>query len=549
MRNSRVRVTPKSDVRSWSRREVLARGAGVASVLALPQLWIPKAWGQTATFDYYISTSGNDSNPGTLTQPWALTSLQNTSPNNPKMAGKRVGLIAGNYSMAGITSSHTGPGDYNWALLSIPGGSPGSPTRIASCDVNGNYKARAAKITGPGANPTNALMGGVPNSGAGSSYITIDGIVINGNGIDWGGSGPNPGHVIQFYGSYNPGSGSNPADVTGITVQNCELYGILTTSHVGNNGALIFLEGVHHSLVQNNLLHDANSSASLDQDHVHAIEEYGCHDNQILNNTIYNCSSGIEAKLACTGTIVAYNYFYNVAVGAGGACSVFEGFDGGPGNPNAGPAPITYLIHHNVMDNCGPIHEEDINTNFIGQALNCYNNTVYDTRSGSIPGWQYNSNQPSLVQFYNNIYVSTASAGGGNVIYKGKINVASGGYTVLDYNCYYAANGNYTEEWGLGSNSYSSLSSWQGATGAEAHSMTSNPAFASSITSGAGAAQFQLSSGSPCKSAGRSNGTSSGSVCDMGAWANGTTQVGCNFTPGSTSAGQPVPDAPTLTVS
>ncbi len=546
MRNSRVRFTPKSGARSWSRREVIARGAGMASVLALPQLWIPKAWGQTATFDYYISTSGNDSNPGTLAAPWALTSLQNFSPNNPKMAGKRVGLVAGNYSMASIKSSYTGSGDYNWALLSIPGGSQGSPTYIASCDANGNYSARTAKITGP-ASPTNALMGGVPNSGTGSSYITIDGIVINGNNLDWG-APAQACHIIQFYGSFSNTSSYN-ADVTGITVQNCELYGIATTSHPGGNGALIFLEGVHHSIVQNNLLHDVNSTSSLDQDHVHAIEEYGCHDNQHIHNTIYNCISGIEAKQGNTGTIVAYNYFFNVAVGGAGACSVFEGFDGGAGNPNTGPAPVNYVIHHNVIDSCGSIHEEDINTNYISLPVNCYNNTVYDTRSGSIPGWQYNSNQSGLVQFYNNIYVSTASTGGGNVIYKGKINVASGGYTVLDYNCYYAANGNYTEQWGRGSNSYSSLSSWQSATGAEAHSMASNPAFASSITPGKGAAQFQLSSASPCKGAGRSNGTNSGSVCDMGAWANGTTQVGCNFTSGSTVSAQPIPDAPALSVS
>ena len=103
MTKSRNKTIEKSEARSWSRREVISTAARVASALAVPQLWLPKAWGATTTFDYYISTSGKDSNSGTLASPWALTSFEDTNPNNRLMAGKRIGLIAGNYSTAGIT--------------------------------------------------------------------------------------------------------------------------------------------------------------------------------------------------------------------------------------------------------------------------------------------------------------------------------------------------------------------------------------------------------------------------------------------------------------
>ena len=43
--------------------------------------------------------TGNDNNPGTLAQPWALTSFIQGSANNNKMAGKRIGIIAGNYTI------------------------------------------------------------------------------------------------------------------------------------------------------------------------------------------------------------------------------------------------------------------------------------------------------------------------------------------------------------------------------------------------------------------------------------------------------------------
>jgi hypothetical protein len=545
MTKSRNRTIRKSEARSWSRREVISTAARVASALAVPQLWLPKAWGATTTFDYYISTSGNDANPGTLASPWALTSFQDTNPNNRLMAGKRVGLIAGNYSTAGITTTHTADADYTYSLLNIPAGTSGSSTYIASSDTSGNYSARAAIIT-VGGTPTLGIMGsgGGQMGGGTSSHITVDGIVINGNNLDWNLSALQmTGHLLQFWGTYNGTNTSNPASETGIVVTNCEIYGIKTTSHPGNNGALVWFEGCYNCIVQNNYLHDATSTFAADQDHVHAIEEYGCHGNQYIYNTITNSSSGIEAKLACTGTICAYNYFYNVGVGMAGASSVFEGFDGASGNSNSGPSPINYYLHHNVIDGCAALHMADLNTTFLAQPINVYNNTVYDTSAGATVGWQLFADAANLVSFYNNIYFTTQGTGGGGG-HNGKLNVAANGNATLDYNCWYQAAGNYAAMWGINTTTYNSFAAWQAAIGSsyETHSRTANPAFSGSITSGKGAAQFQLGSGSPCL------GTGSGGV-NIGAWDGTVTQIGCSFALGSTTSGSPpVPVAPVLSV-
>src|ERR1700721_4657316 len=122
----------KTGANSWSRRDVLSRGAGALCALALPEFVIQKAFGQsTTTFDYYISPTGSDSNPGTQASPWAITSLQDTNSNNARMAGKKVGMIAGTYACSGMQSGST-PNDYHPPVLILPKGTAGPPPPLNS---------------------------------------------------------------------------------------------------------------------------------------------------------------------------------------------------------------------------------------------------------------------------------------------------------------------------------------------------------------------------------------------------------------------------------
>ena len=63
------------------------------------------------TFNFYVSPTGSDSNPGTLTQPWAITSLMlisrnsNNVSNCNKTSGQRIGFLPGTYY---LTTKFTG---------------------------------------------------------------------------------------------------------------------------------------------------------------------------------------------------------------------------------------------------------------------------------------------------------------------------------------------------------------------------------------------------------------------------------------------------------
>jgi len=505
--------------RAVSRRSVLrAGGILVPAALVAPSFFARVARAASAPlFDFYISTSGSDQNPGTVSQPWAITSLQDTNGNNGKMAGKRVGLIAGTYNIANMRSGSQ-PGDYQHPVLRVPTGSASAPSYVGSSDSSGNYSRGAAVLvygTSAGVNP---MIGQNPGD---RGYWTLDGVELNGNGY----AGP----LINL--GYTTGGYTSGGTVPGVIVRNCHLHGI-TGSPVGNNEALIFNAGTSGAIITNNVMHDAHKPAQ--PDHCHAYLEYGCQGTQITFNTIYNCDTGVHAKAGCSGTVVANNYFYNCPT-----CAV-QGMDGAEGNPNTPGTP--YSVHHNVIDSCGASHQCDINGQAY-QGLNWYNNTIYNTQTGSVAALDLRAGSSSLIKSYNNLVVCTANGTGQ---YMGTVALSSGGYSVLDYNCYHF--NSFGQAFGLsGSSTYGSLSAWQSASRAETHSMTGSPSFASSIQAGAGAAQFKLASGSPCAGAGRVGGSSSGAACNIGAWDGTVTQIGASTT--GTAPPAVVPDAPNLTVS
>lgn len=519
-----------------SRREVLRKGAAIAAVGVLAPSLPRFARAATGPFDYYISTTGSDSNAGSLSSPWAITSLKANNANNAKIAGKRVGLLPGTYNIGGMESG-SNPGNYSYSVLSPPFGSSGSPTYIGSSDSSGNYSPRTATIkwtdSGGGiANCNGGLIGPeyVPSNYSGTpGYITIDGLII-----DCGNS--SGGHAVQVMSDYGNGGMYETTAVTapvGIIIQNCEIRNIAATD-VGNNDALVFFRGCNGGIVQNCYLHDISKPSQ--SDHAHAIEEYGSQNCQYIYNTVVRCTGGIESKGGCGGTVVAYNYI------TASQFAALMGFDGGTGNPNK---PNTaYSIHHNILDgNVGaagaPCLTGDQNIALNYQDINYYNNTIYDSRSGSQQEVRLGTTSGATVAFYNNIICTPAVTGGGNSAHPGVVNLSSGGYTTVDNNCYCMA----AFCLGVDGNTYSSLSAWQSATHADAHSWAQEPGFVGSITSGGGPAQFKLATTTALVAGGQ------GGV-NVGAWDGQVTQIGCNFAPGSVSGTPTVdPSPPVLTVS
>jgi hypothetical protein len=572
MRKSRIGVTPTSAGRMWSRREVLARGAGAASVLALPQLFIPNAWGQTTTFDYYISTTGNDSNPGTLSAPWALTSFIYNSANYNKMAGKRIGLIAGNYQITSAFPEQGGASAYGWSRLTVPNGTSANPTYVASSGTNGNYSARAAVITFTDTTYTNqghpatdnVLIGGNPNGG--NANIVIDGITLNGNGLAIH-TAAGAGRLINFVGASatNTASSSGSSGYTGIVVENCEIYNMNpwptgAGGWPGGNYALVSFESLQNAVVKNNYIHSITLGSTCSAQHVAACYQISCANTLYQYNTVANCPDcgGFWSKFGSTGSTAEYNYFSNVCTSTSGTlsgsgaigdlCGVIMHWDGTQGTPNSGPGDTTQLVHHNVFDGCGrPFEGASGSPNGISQSTNVYNNTVYETLTTACEGWLTGSNSGAQVQYYNNIYMTTNGSGGRN---QGKIVLTSGLFSKLNNNCYFSTTGAYSGFWYIyQGSSYAAFASWKSEvggilSGSESNSINVNPQFSlpSGYVAGGGAVQFQLAAGSPCIGKGSGGG-------NIGAWDGSATQIGCSFGSGSVSSALPVPVAPVLTIS
>jgi hypothetical protein len=185
--------------------------------------------------------------------------------------------------------------------------------------------------------------------------------------------------------------------------------------------------------------------------------------------------------------------------------------------------------------------------------VNIYNNTIVlkPTAPPYSAAW-VTSQSSRNVKFYNNIYAGAADGSG----YKA-FHLNSAGPAIWDYNLYIGSGMN----WALSNNSLLSavlgafttqstvaaaVAAAGGISGLDAHSIATNsPGF-----TGAGllAQAYQLVSSSPARNSGRSDGTSGGAMCDMGAWGNGATQIGCSFAGGSSGSNTVIPMAPSLNV-
>jgi hypothetical protein len=462
------------------------------------------------TFDYYISPTGSDSNPGSLASPWAITSLQDTSPNNSKMPSKQIGLLPGTYSVAALNSGSQ-PKDYAHPKLAIPSGTASAPTVVAST------KPRAAVLDNTGYTGVNPVFGQNPDA---IGYFVLDGVTIDDTGCA----------VTPVYCNY---SGSRPytgpGTIPGVVIQNCDVHGLTYTGAVdGENRSLIGLQGTLGAIVRNNHLHDEVDTAQ--PDHGHGYLEFGCTGTQLLQNTFSNCTSGSHMKAGSAGAVIAYNYYYNCS------SSAIQGCDGAEGNPNT--PDTAFEIHHNVIDTCVAPNAFDVNEGTAAgatMAIHWYANTIYDSYGGGAGsatalGLYTNtaSKYDSLMSCYNNIVALPKVSSGYDET--GIISTSKTGPAVWDYNDYYFAS--YKYAWGyyyVSGAQYSSLAAWQAAGGLDAHSLVLDPQFASTITPGAGAHQFKLASGSPCVNAGRVGGVSTGKAVNMGAWDGTATQIGCDF--------------------
>jgi hypothetical protein len=548
--------------RAISRREILRIGGMVipAAVL-LPRWMTANAQTVSTSFDFYVSPTGSDSNPGTVAAPWAITSLMNRSINANNQAnfnrtsGKRIGFLPGTYNVAAQMQTDAYSGAFQ-----IDGGTAGSPTYYGSSNSSGQYSLGTATITaltsggqpGGGFNwPNNGpILGGlcsnVPHT---AGYVTIDGLRFTAysyKGIRLGG-------VSAGYG---------PGGLVGCVIQNCEFFGQSQISGATtDNFASIWVDGMAGqgtgNFIQNNYFHDNIGVIPGGEEHLGAIFAFHCNGLTVQFNTGIKSGSFWGKDANVYGNTIAYNYIDNSGFttkgGAGGIYDWTGAFSG------AGPFSQTTNIHHNIVVAGGWALALRDAAAYLGwvSPVNVYNNTLIMVNAGGPYPAIWCAGQPAAagkIQVYNNITTGVADGSG----YK-TFRTSPKALGVWDYNGYMSA-----ASWALTSDSagtdegnatlgtYSSASAFAsgvtsngGISGCEAHGVSNGSPQFTGVNTGQLSSQYQLQAGSPFKGVGSTTGTASGSACDMGAWGGALppTQIGCNFSSPSSSA---VPMAPVL---
>ena len=195
-------INPTTGVLSGTPTTAETESVTIVATDALNQLSAPANFTltvhPTVTFNFFMSPTGVDTNPGTLSQPWSLLAFHSK---RAQYAGKSIGLIGDQGSFQYANASGTPVSLYS-LIQGVTGSGPnvaltvqgnaGTSTYIASCDSNGNPIARIAVLdfrnptTGvyPGGNLSN---GGIGQSDANTSNqptvwggVTIDAITVRG---------------------------------------------------------------------------------------------------------------------------------------------------------------------------------------------------------------------------------------------------------------------------------------------------------------------------------------------------------------------------------
>jgi hypothetical protein len=491
-----------------TRRTVIKQGGYAALAVAGAPLFVREARARPTptTFDYYIGPSGSDSNPGTQSQPWAITAI-NTK--QSVYAGKSVGLLDGIYNVHALCQV----GNYSIPALRVNGGTSSSPTIVAA--VNPRQAILTGANTSGGGFPTtqSAIIGQGHTGQSNIGNVILDGLYIT-NALQLG---------ITFY----PNSGQAQGGATGTVVRNCEICNIAGNEN-GNVAGILFYYNTG-ALVQNCRIHGVTpTSGKVGEWDCAGIFSQLCLGNTYEYNTVYDCNCGIYDKNAPNGGhTYRYNYIEIIAT-----------------YPNYG-----------LVDCAGGLAGQTTtvsNNNFVAptiawgsdashfpalQSWVFYNNTCWYPNGGFTRGGVFlpSAGSGANVTFYNNIIACS-----GAIQSNGSACFCGGSVVKSDYNCYQGALSNGTI---IGISPTSSpyafrnytLAGWQSLSGFDTHSVQVATGTLLGSWQSLNPASFQAM---PAKvqTLGRVAGVSTGAVTTAGAWGNGATQIGCNFGPVRNSA-------------
>jgi hypothetical protein len=523
-----------------SRRDLIRAGALLLpATVVVPALFTRVSQAaSTGAFNYYISTSGSDSNPGTLTSPWAITAI-NTK--QSVYAGLRLGILPGTYDVSGLMGTFHSP------ALQINGGPNSStPTFIGTSNSSGQYQLGTATLDAMG---SSGFYGG-----SNSNNSTVIGAATGESGgpgtpANWGNWILDGLSIINFsawalqVGSYDGTGGPMP----NTAVQNCTFANSSGTAHGGTGAHTgpVELYSYTNCLISNCLFSN-NVNGSVDSTHFAGITAWGgVGIGSSSGLTIQYCTFlstcgiyGIYDVGLISGTTIQYCYFDMSTTGTSSLpnSTAMQGFGNTGASGLAGSS-----FHHNICKG-GQMLDGYFGTAEDQYATTAaYYNNTFDLDGGAAsPGTGMRMleapGHTGLFSCYNNICYDNGFTG--NMEY-GYNSCNTDGFALCDYNIYGTRN-NFTTYGpnGSGSSTSQTFSSWKAAIGRDSHSLTSatNPF----TNNGSYALGYKVQAGSPAYQAGRVGGVASGAVCNVGAWDGTVAQIGCNL-----AGGLAVPNAPT----
>ena len=521
-----------------------------AAVVALALMLAPLLAGQTGA-TYYVSTTGSDSNPGTIGSPW-LT-IQHAA--NSVSAGATV------YVFGGV---------YNESVNFPASGTAASPITFQS------YPGQTAVIDGTG---VSCCTSNPPSSGnetqgliniVNQSYLIISGFDIRnyttnkaantpaGVWITGSGSGVqllnNLVHDITTAKERNGNAfgisvyGTSQTPISHLVISGNEVYDLKTGSSESVN-----VDGnVTSFAITNNLVHD-NDNIGIDAIGYEGVGPVGYDEamyGEISGNTIYNISGktnpgegksydadGIYCD-GCAYVTIEQNLIHNVDYGIEVAsehrkCQSNGTEWSGPNNtgtPGKGSYPCNgryVTVRNNVVydsNACGLSIGGYANNILAGPGDRCcggsaqvviVNNTLYNNNT---------KNQAAEFQIQYHSGTAQGNIFENNIVYAGTQNVWINSFVkptktypappaTLNWNLYYSAAG-YVKgtsiDW-AGASNYKSYSAYQSATGEDADSPNANPLF---VNLGGTPPDFDISSSSPAVNAGSTSLPCSVGWCD-----------------------------------
>lgn len=472
--------------RILTRRDAMSLGAA-----ALVSVSVPGRAAQ-ATFDYYISPNGNNNNPGTLSQPWALTALNSK---RSTYAGKTVGLLDGVYNLIAIMGQPTS--GWDTGSLGIAGGTSASPTVIRA--VN----SRQAIIDWNRAAQTNTSEGATFQPVG--RYVTIDGLTLRNN---------------NYCAIVNVASGGD-----NLTIKNCLFQGQSferNNGSTGKNSCMVYTQGYNHILISNCRFEGGGAPADLNRHSV--IETYQPTNDCVIEYCTFiagpQTGNLIYFKQGDNTGVVVRNCFMDRSASTTSIDVASIAFDG-----TRTRSTDRARFHNNIMI-AGRGRANIWSAGGFSGVFDIYHNTMVGDWGSNGCYRDMHTGSPAQVNIYENIHARSGASGT-----YGDVAVSSIG-TIGNVNRNRYPASPRIAVGGGPSAAYSSLAAWQSASGADSNSSTGDPQF---VGSGTLAEYYRLRDASPCKTMASDRG-------EIGAWR-GATQIG------STSGGTPLqtPRAPDLT--